>query len=127
MTSQETSGAPGPSQELVANVFSRACDSRGAFEVLTGKWSSLVVLALAEGSHRFGELRRHVDGVSEKMLSQALTQLESQGMVTRTDHHEVPPRVDYALTPEGEAVAAHLRGIADLLEARVNRGEAHRP
>lgn len=123
MTTQETSGAPGPSQELVANVFSSACHSRGAFEVLTGKWSSLVVLALAEGPHRFGELRRHVDGVSEKMLSQALTQLESQGMVIRTDYHEVPPRVDYALTSDGEAVAAHLRGIADLLEGKVNRGE----
>ncbi|WP_062201207.1 winged helix-turn-helix transcriptional regulator [Demequina salsinemoris] len=111
--------ASAPSQELVADVFARACSSRAAFEVVTGKWASLVLLALVEGPHRFGELRRHVEGVSEKMLSQALHSLEREGLVARTDHGTVPPRVDYALTPLGADIATRLRGVADLLQGAV--------
>lgn len=109
-----------PSQELLASVFSRACDSRAMFETVTGKWPSLVLLALSEGPKRFGELRRRVDGVSEKMLSQALDQLEGTGMISRTDHHTQPPRVDYQLTQSGTEVAQRIRALADLLEATVN-------
>ena len=111
----------GPSQELVADVFSRQCASRELFEAVTGKWPSLVLLALGEGSHRFGELRRKVDGVSEKMLSQALRTLEDDGLIVRHDHHTLPPRVDYSLTPLGESVAEHLKSLADLLQDTVNR------
>jgi DNA-binding HxlR family transcriptional regulator len=111
-----------PSQELLASVFSRACDSRAMFETVTGKWPSLVLLALSEGPKRFGELRRRVDGVSEKMLSQALDQLETAGMVSRTDHHTQPPRVDYELTSLGVDVSARIKALADVLEATVNAG-----
>lgn len=113
---------PAPTQQLVTDVFARGCTSRAAFESVTGRWSSLILLALGEGPHRFGELRRHVDGVSEKMLSQSLQALEAQGMVTRTDRGTTPPRVDYALTPVGAAAAAHLRALADLLEAHAAAG-----
>lgn len=108
-----------PSSELVADVFARDCSSRAAFEVVTGRWASLILLALAEGPHRFGELRRRVQGVSEKMLSQALHGLEREGLLTRTDHGTVPPRVDYALTALGADVAYRLRGLADVLEGSV--------
>ena len=111
--------SPSPSAELVANVFMRACTSRAALEDVTGKWSSLALLALGEGSHRFGELRRQVEGVSEKMLSQTLRALERDGMVTRTVVSTIPPRVDYALTALGVQVAAALRSMADVLEAAV--------
>ena len=107
---------------LTANVFARACRSRAAFEDVTAKWSSLVLIALAEEPHRFGELRRHVDGVSEKMLSQTLRALEADGMVTRTVHAVAPPRVDYELTDLGADVARHLRDLADLLESAVDDG-----
>lgn len=109
----------GPDQALVANVFARACSSRAAFETVTGKWASLVMLALEEGPHRFGELRRRVEGVSEKMLAQALHGLEREGLVARTDHGTVPPRVDYALTPLGSDIARRLRGLADVLQSAV--------
>ena len=109
-----------PSQALVTNVFARDCDSRAAFEHVTSKWSSLVLLALGEGPHRFGELRRKVDGVSEKMLSQALRSLEAEGMLVRSAQATVPPRVDYELTELGRDVATHLRRLADLLEAGVD-------
>ncbi len=119
MSPESDATQPGPSPALVADVFARDCSSREAFEAITGKWTSLVLIALGEGPHRFGELRRRVDGVSEKMLSQALHTLEREGLLTRHDHGTVPPRVDYALTPLGESVATGLRGIADVLQASV--------
>ncbi len=109
----------GPSDALVANVFAHGCTSRSALEDVTGKWSSLALIALGEGSHRFGELRRQVDGVSEKMLSQTLRALERDGMVSRTVVSTMPPRVDYALTDLGTQIAVALRGMADVLEGAV--------
>lgn len=116
-------GAPdGPSQELVVDVFARGCTSRAAFEVVTSKWASLALLALGEGSYRFNALRRKVEGVSEKMLSQTLQTLERDGMVTREVVTTIPPRVEYSLTPLGEGVAEKLRALADLLEATAAEG-----
>lgn len=109
--------ANGPPQELVTDVFARGCTSRASFEVVTSKWASLALLALGEGSYRFNALRRRVEGVSEKMLSQTLQALERDGMVTRDVVTTIPPRVEYGLTPLGEQVAARLRALADLLEA----------
>ncbi|WNM23822.1 helix-turn-helix domain-containing protein [Demequina capsici] len=108
------------------NVFARDCGSRAAFEAITGRWTSLVLIALVEGPHRFGELRRRVDGVSEKMLSQSLHALEREGLLTRTDHGTLPPRVDYALTPLGVEVAGRLRALADVLQDTVPLFEAAR-
>ncbi|GAB7192597.1 helix-turn-helix domain-containing protein [Kineococcus sp. NUM-3379] len=110
-----TTGA-GPSAAFVADVFARACTSRSAFEDVTSKWAGLVLLALGEGDHRFNALRRRVDGVSEKMLSQALHTLERDGLVVRTVVSAIPPRVEYSLTPLGSQVASRLRDLADLLE-----------
>jgi DNA-binding HxlR family transcriptional regulator len=118
--------AEGPAQELVVDVFARGCTSRAAFEDVTGRWSSLVLLALGEGSFRFNALRRKVDGVSEKMLSQTLQALERDGMVTREVVTAIPPRVEYELTPLGAQVAGRLRGLADLLEATVPQVEVAR-
>lgn len=115
-------GSDSPAQELVADVFARDCDSRAAFEVVTSKWASLALLALGEGSYRFNALRRRVQGVSEKMLSQTLQALERDGMVTRDVVTTIPPRVEYALTPLGEGVAQKLRALADLLEGAAAEG-----
>jgi DNA-binding HxlR family transcriptional regulator len=108
-----------PTPDLLFDVFASACPSRSTFEDVTSKWASLVLIALGEGPHRFGELRRKVEGVSEKMLSQAVRSLERDGMITRTAHDSVPPRVDYALTPLGADVARTMRSLADLLEGAV--------
>ncbi|CCH18074.1 Transcriptional regulator, HxlR family [Micromonospora lupini str. Lupac 08] len=109
----------GPTQDLVSDVFARGCTSRAAFEDVTSKWASLVLLALGEGRYRFNALRRRVDGVSERMLSQTLQTLERDGMLTREVLTAIPPRVEYSLTPLGARVAEQLRGLADLLEASV--------
>ncbi|WP_432537234.1 winged helix-turn-helix transcriptional regulator [Kineococcus arenarius] len=113
-----------PPQELVVDVFARGCTSRAAFEDVTGRWASLVLLALGEGRFRFNALRRKVEGVSEKMLSQTLQVLERDGMVTREVLSAIPPRVEYSLTPLGAGVAERLRSLADLLESAV--GEVQR-
>ncbi|MEP7762890.1 helix-turn-helix domain-containing protein [Sanguibacter sp. 25GB23B1] len=107
---------PGPDQQLVTDVFARDCASRAAFEDVTSKWASLALLALGESTYRFNALRRRVEGVSEKMLSQTLQTLERDGMVTRDVVTTIPPRVEYGLTPLGQRVAERVRLLADLLE-----------
>jgi DNA-binding HxlR family transcriptional regulator len=105
-----------PSDDLVADVFARACPSRRTLENVTGKWGTLALVALAEGAYRFNALRRRVDGISEKMLAQTLHALERDGLVTRDVQATIPPRVAYDLTPLGRRVATKLRELIDLVE-----------
>lgn len=81
------------------DVFARSCPSRCTLEHVTGRWGSLTLGALHEGTFRFNELRRRIDGVSEKMLAQTLHALERDGLVHREAQSTNPPRVDYRLTP----------------------------
>lgn len=115
-----------PPTELLIDVFASACPSRETFEDVTGKWATLVLVALATEQRRFGELRRKVEGVSEKMLSQTLRSLERDGLVTRVSHHTVPPRVDYSLTALGAHVAQPMRALVDVLESSVEQVTAAR-
>ncbi|MEV4335102.1 helix-turn-helix domain-containing protein [Streptomyces sp. NPDC049597] len=117
-TSQESSGAC-PNGGLAFDVFSRNCPSRGTLEHVTGRWGSLTIGALHDTTFRFNELRRRVDGVSEKMLSQTLRSLERDGLVQREAQPTNPPRVDYELTPLGHEVAERLLGLIHFLEGRM--------
>ncbi|MFB7218440.1 winged helix-turn-helix transcriptional regulator [Streptomyces sp. NPDC056227] len=105
---------------LPFDVFSRQCPSRGTLEHVTGRWGSLTLTALHETGARFNELRRRVDGVSEKMLSQTLHALERDGLVLREAQPTNPPRVDYELTPLGREVAGRLLGLIQLVEGRMS-------
>ncbi|MFF8944721.1 winged helix-turn-helix transcriptional regulator [Streptomyces sp. NPDC014864] len=107
-------------QNLPYNVFAKACPSRGTLEHVTGRWGSLILGALHEGSLRFNELRRRVDGVSEKMLSQTLHALERDGLVHREAQPTNPPRVDYELTPLGHEVAGRLLALIHCVEGRMD-------
>jgi len=107
-------------QNLPYNVFAKACPSRGTLEHVTGRWGSLALGALHEGSLRFNELRRRVDGVSEKMLSQTLQALERDGLVHREAQPTNPPRVDYELTPLGREVATRLLDLIQCVEGRMD-------
>ncbi|GEC06978.1 HxlR family transcriptional regulator [Streptomyces spinoverrucosus] len=109
-----------PEQDLPYDVFSKACPSRGTLEHVTGRWGALALGALHEGSLRFNELRRRVDGVSEKMLSQTLHALERDGLVHREAQPTNPPRVDYELTPLGHEVAERLLALIHHLEGRMD-------
>lgn len=106
--------------DLAFDVFSRQCPSRSTLEHATGRWGSLTLGALYEESLRFNELRRRVDGVSEKMLSQTLHALERDGLVLREAQPVNPPRVDYELTPFGREVAGRLLGLIHLVEGRMD-------
>ncbi len=88
-----------------ANVFSSRCPSRRIMAVLAEKWTLLIVTQLADGPMRTSEIRRGVEGVSEKMLIQTLRKLEGFGLVSRKAYPEVPPRVEYRLTPLGRSLA----------------------
>ncbi|QNP69951.1 helix-turn-helix transcriptional regulator [Streptomyces roseirectus] len=109
-----------PAPDLPFSVFARACPSRTTLEHVTGRWGGLTLGALYEGSLRFNELRRRVDGVSEKMLSQTLHALERDGLILREAQPTNPPRVDYELTPLGRQVAEHLLALIHLVEGHMD-------
>jgi DNA-binding HxlR family transcriptional regulator len=113
------------------NPYDSECSSRRALERIGGKWSILIVNLLRERTMRFAELQRGVDGISQKMLTQTLRALERDGLVERTAYPEVPPRVEYRLTPLGRTLVGpsasvvrwtqnHLREV-ELAQARDDR------
>ncbi|WP_405998250.1 winged helix-turn-helix transcriptional regulator [Streptomyces sp. NBC_00829] len=118
-STQEESADLCPDGDLAFDVFSRQCPSRGTLEDVTGRWGSLTLGALHDGTLRFNELRRRVDGVSEKMLSQTLHALERDGLVRRDAQPTNPPRVDYELTPLGRQVTERLMGLIHFVEGRM--------
>ncbi|SFR83361.1 transcriptional regulator, HxlR family [Agromyces sp. CF514] len=89
-------------------VFTEGCPTRVVLDHIMSKWGVLVLLALTDGTHRWGELRREVQGISEKMLASTLRTLESDGLVVRTSYPEVPPRVEYALTDLGHELMQQM-------------------
>jgi DNA-binding HxlR family transcriptional regulator len=93
------------------DVFNGACPSREVLEHVTSRWGSLTLAALSPEPARFGELRRCVDGVSDKMLSQTLKALESDGLVERRVQSTLPAHVHYRLTPSGEKVADAVKAL----------------
>ena len=85
------------------------CGLDATLRVVAGKWKPLILYFLAQdGPTRYGELRRAIRDVSDKMLIQQLKELEADGLVKRTDYREIPPRVDYSLTPLGVSLAQAL-------------------
>lgn len=77
------------------------------------KWSVLVIGRLSDGVMRFNQLRRAIDGISQRMLTLTLRNLERDGLVTRTLYPEIPPRVEYALTPLGQTLIAPIGALWD--------------
>ena len=104
---------------MVFDVFAKNCTSRETMEHVTGRWGTLAMVALLDGTTRFNALRRRVDGISEKMLSQTLQALERDGLVLREARPTIPPHVEYSLTPVGREVADKLLELVELLESRM--------
>jgi DNA-binding HxlR family transcriptional regulator len=90
-----------------------SCGLDAALDVIGGKWKVLIMWPLRDSPKRFGELRRHVPGISEKMLIQQLKEMELDGIVTRHDYREVPPRVEYALTAFGHSLRDALAPLCE--------------
>lgn len=99
------------------DVLCERCPSRVILNHITSKWGVLTLLALRSGTLRFSALRRTVSGVSERMLAQTLQQLEACHLVDRRSYAEVPPRVEYSLTPLGREAAERVGALADWVEA----------
>ena len=98
------------------------CGIDAAMDVVSGKWKVLILWELHHhGVRRFAELRRGLPGVSEKMLTQHLRELEEDGLVHREVHREVPPKVEYSLTPDGVSLNAALGPLGEWGSARVRR------
>jgi len=85
-------------------ISNASCPVCRTSEIVSGKWTLLVIRDLADGSRRFCELERSLEGISPRTLSLRLRALEEQGIVKRNTYPEVPPRVEYALTEKGEAL-----------------------
>jgi DNA-binding HxlR family transcriptional regulator len=85
-----------------------SCGLDAALQLISGKWKPLILFFLRDGTKRYGELKRAIGGVSDKVLIQQLKDLEAHRVLARTDYKEVPPRVDYALTPLGRSLADAL-------------------
>src|SRR5438309_6808576 len=92
---------------------SYGCGLEAALAVVGGKWKPIVLWRLAQGPRRFGELRRLVTGISEKMLIQQLREMEADGIVVREDFREIPPRVEYSMTEFGVSLGRALRPLCD--------------
>ncbi|GAA3799724.1 winged helix-turn-helix transcriptional regulator [Cellulomonas soli] len=93
--------------------YVRDCPTRQLLDRIGDRWTVLVVGTLTGGPLRFSEIARRVDGVSQKMLTQTLRALERDGLVTRTHHPEIPPRVEYELTEAGRTLQEPLRALED--------------
>jgi len=102
------------------NVYEADCPTRQVLDRIGDKWTSLTVGMLGDGPKRFSELKRGIGGISQKMLTQTLRNLERDGLVKRTIYPEIPPRVEYSLTPLGETFCAPLLAIQAWAETHIS-------
>lgn len=84
------------------------CGLEATLAILSGKWKLLIIFHLAKKTHRYGELKRTISGVTDKMLIQQLKELHIDNIIDRIDYHEVPPKVEYSLTPMGQSLVKTL-------------------
>ena len=96
----------------------RKCPAETTLEVIGGRWKVPILWHLLQGTRRFSELRRALDGVTQKMLTQQLRELESQRIVTRKVYAEVPPKVEYSLTADGKSLKPVVEAMCKWGKAR---------
>jgi DNA-binding HxlR family transcriptional regulator len=98
-------------EDVQPDVLNQHCESRQALNRIADKWTCLIVYALLDGPRRHGELRRMIGGISQKMLTQTLRSMETDGLVNRTVIDVIPPHVEYGLTPLGQTLSEPLVSI----------------
>lgn len=112
------------SKVLSPNVYDANCPTRLVLDRIADKWTALVIGLLENEPKRFSQLQRGIDGISQKMLSQTLRSLERDGLVQRTIFAEVPPRVEYQLTPLGKTLCEPIAAIRHWAEQYINEVES---
>lgn len=115
--SQQKLYAPPPGSSW--NVLSSQCPSRTSLARIANKWTAMIVIILADGPLRFGDIRTALEGISGKVLTDTLRDLERDGMVTRRSYPEVPPRVEYELTPLGHTLQGPLSALCSWAEEHI--------
>ncbi|MFE5326623.1 winged helix-turn-helix transcriptional regulator [Embleya sp. NPDC056575] len=122
-TSKEPTPCPSNQEDYDALQWDvrEGCEVRQILDRVADKWSLLVIAILESRTLRFTELRREIDGISQRMLTVTLRQLERDGLVRRTVYPVVPPRVDYALTPMGTTLHTTIRSLVTWTEEHQER------
>jgi DNA-binding HxlR family transcriptional regulator len=110
-------------------VLDQTSDVRQVLDLIADKWTALVILSLSRNTRRYGELHREIGGVSQKMLTQTLRNLENSGLIHRKVYPVVPPMVEYSLTPLGETLINPLKTLCNwasehFYEVELARAEA---
>ncbi|MGC4048415.1 MAG: helix-turn-helix domain-containing protein [Paludibaculum sp.] len=108
------------------SVFSSRCPTRQVLDRIADKWSVLILRRLSDGTLRFAQLRRSVDGISQKVLTNTLRGLERDGLVRRRLYASVPPKVEYSLTDLGRSLGGLVEGICTWAESNIERVEEAR-
>ncbi|MGJ5815998.1 winged helix-turn-helix transcriptional regulator [Paludibaculum fermentans] len=108
------------------DVFNSKCPTRQVLDRIADKWTVLVIRRLSCGTMRFAQIRRSVDGISQKVLTNTLRSLERDGLVTRKIYASVPPRVEYTLTDLGYSLCDLVGAICGWAEANIERVQAAR-
>ena len=108
------------------NVFDPNCGSRRVLTLIADRWTALVIYALDRETRRYSELEKMIGGISQKMLTQTLRNLERDGLVARTVYPVVPPHVEYALTPLGTTLIEALRWLCQWAQENLDAVEAAR-
>ena len=103
------------------DAFDPDCPTRVVLDRIGDKWTVLVIGSLVDGSLRFSELRARIGGVAPKVLTQTLRAMERDGLLTRTVHAQVPPRVDYELTPLGASLTGPIATLTDWAETHLTQ------
>jgi DNA-binding HxlR family transcriptional regulator len=103
------------------DIYDPNCPTRAVLDRVADKWTALVVLVLLDGPLRFSKLRVRISGVAPKVLTETLRRLERDGILTRTAFPEIPPRVEYELTPLGRSLEQPIRAIAGWAEQNMPR------
>lgn len=107
--------------ETAFGVYNDECPTRQALDRIADKWSVLIIGMLEDKPKRFSDLQRAIGGISQKMLTQTLRTLERDGLIKRTVYAQVPPRVDYELTPLGRTLIEPIRAIRVWAESHIKQ------
>src|SRR6516225_11518906 len=121
-----------PKTSSAPSVLDPRCPSRLVLDRIADKWTALTIQILASGTMRYAALQREIGGISQKMLTQTLRSLERDGLVQRTVHPVVPPKVEYSLTKLGRTLIEPLQGLCrwsekHLAELQANRARGKQP
>jgi DNA-binding HxlR family transcriptional regulator len=107
-------------------IFTLECPTQQVLDIICNKWSVIILYCLAFGTKRYNQLQRQIEGISQKMLTQSLRNLERHGFVERKVYPAVPPKVEYSITPLGETLIDPLGALAEWSEDHINEVKAAR-